>query len=90
MDTNQSLKDNTITLANRSKITITGVTKVVSISPSAIDLVAYGSGLVVLGSDILVTKLNVETGDIEATGRFDAIRYSNTNSKSNFIKRIFK
>ena len=90
MDTNLSLKDNTITLSNRSKITISGVTKVISISPTAIDLEAYGSGLIILGENILVTKLNIESGEIEATGRFDAIKYSNPHQKTNLFKRIFK
>lgn len=90
MDSNSSLKDNVVTLYNRSKLTLTGVTKVISISPNFINLEAYGSGLVILGSEILVTKLDVESGNIEATGIFDALKYSQTKSKSGLLRRIFK
>ena len=42
-----SLKDNNIMLFNRSKLTLTGVTKVISISPTTINVEAYGSGLLI-------------------------------------------
>lgn len=85
-----SLKDNNITLFNRSKITLTGVTKVISISPTAISVEAYGSGLLIFGNDMLVTKLDVESGSIEATGLFDAIKYTTSKTKGGFLKRILK
>ncbi len=87
---NSTLKDNVITLFNRSRLTLTGVTRVISITPSAISVEAYGSGLIVFGSDMLVTKLDVESGNIEATGVFDAIKYTSTKAKGGLLKRILK
>lgn len=85
-----SLKDNNITLFNRSRLTLSGVTKVISISPTSISVEAYGSGLLIFGNDMLVTKLDVESGNIEATGLFDAIKYTTSKNKGGFLKRILK
>jgi hypothetical protein len=62
------LKENKIILTNRQNLSISGVEKVISISETILTLEAYGSGLVVNGSNLLVTKLDVETGYLEVTG----------------------
>ena len=85
-----SLKDNNITLFNRTKLTLTGVTKVISITPTTISVEAYGSGLLIFGNDMLVTKLDVENGMIEASGLFDAIKYTTSKNKGGFLRRILK
>ena len=43
--------------------------------------------ITILGNNINITKLDVESGVIEANGLFNSIQY---NSKPNLFKRIFK
>jgi len=87
---NKFLNDSKITLSNRKILIITGVTKVISVKDNELNLEASGSGLIVQGAGLEVTKLDVAAGILEVSGLVDSLRYTSIHAKQNLFKRIFK
>ncbi|MEG1499453.1 MAG: YabP/YqfC family sporulation protein [Clostridia bacterium] len=82
--------DNTIHLKNRKQLSITGISKVQSISDKQILLETCGHTLQVLGSGMEVKKLDVESGELEVEGEIDCMKYLGAKQKGGLLKRIFK
>ena len=82
-------KPNSIILNNRTNLTLTGISEIISSNDKQLLLKTNNTHLTITGNDINITKLIVETGDLEATGRFHSIIYSGR-EKKNFLKRLFK
>jgi sporulation protein YabP len=82
-------KPNSIVLNNRSSIILTGISEIISSNDKQLLLKTNNSHLTISGSEINITKLIVDTGDLEATGVFDSIVYSG-GTKKNFFQRLFK
>ncbi len=95
MDSNQSqIKNNmqanySIILNNQSKLSLTGIQEVISTNDKMLILKTNGKKLTISGNDINITKLIVDTGEMEATGTFDSIKYDKTFT-GNIFKRFFK
>lgn len=79
--------NNKITLDNRNKITITGVTKMISSNDTMLVMQIKNTRLNVCGKAIKIEKLDIENGVLEASGEFDSIKY---NDAGGLFKRIFK
>ena len=79
--------NNKIILDNRSKISITGVTKMISSNDSTLIMQIKNTKLCVLGKGIKIDRLDINTGVLEASGEFDSIKY---NDNGGLFKRIFK
>lgn len=77
-----------LTLENQKKITLSGVMEVVSSNESSIVAKLNKSNVYITGSNIHITKLDVEQGVLEADGLFNQIKYNQ--KPENLIKRIFK
>lgn len=77
-----------LTLADRKKLSLTGVTKVDGMTDAQIDLTTVMGRLVISGSELKITKFDVDDGNLSLTGNVDAIKYAAP--KQSFIKRIFK
>lgn len=86
---NQKLEpiNNKITIDNRNKINITGISQVISSNETNITMLIKTTKLTILGKDLHISKLDIENGLLEAEGTIDAVKYS---SGENIIKRIFK
>ena len=89
---NEKLFSNsTIVIENRGILKITGVEKIFETNENKIVLKVCGSTLNILGLNLSVEKLDVNSGNLELIGKIDEIKYSDKNSnKTNLIKRIFK
>ncbi|PKK95844.1 MAG: sporulation protein YabP [Tenericutes bacterium HGW-Tenericutes-4] len=85
-------KPHKITLENREKLTLTGIGKVHNANEHTISVEINGTNLIIEGSNMQVSKLDVQTGNMEAIGAFDLIKYSNSGTKSakNILNRVFK
>lgn len=77
-----------LSLENQKKITVTGVVEIISSNDNSILLKLNKSNLLLSGSNIHITKLDVQQGILEADGIFSQIRYNHQNT--NLFKRIFK
>lgn len=81
--------NSTLTLTNRKKLSLTGVSEIISSNDQNIYLKINSSKMVISGRNINITKLDVTNGLLEAEGMFDCMKYDKSGSTSLF-KRIFK
>ena len=80
-----------IILENRGKLTVTGVKDILTFDEEAIVLDTLNGVLEILGSDLKVESLSLETGEIIACGTVNSINYAGEKNKSgSFLKNIFK
>jgi len=82
-------KDSSITLINQKKLTLTGVNEIFSSNEKNILLKCNSKKLIISGENINITKLDVNTGELEATGLFESLKYT-SGLKTNLFKRFFK
>ena len=78
---------NNITINNRNKINISGITQMVSSNETTISMIIKNTRLIVSGKDLHIDKLDTENGYLEASGTIDSVKYS---GGEGIIKRIFK
>lgn len=83
-------KDNKLILINRKNMTVTGIKKVLAVSESAITLLLDSSSMQVLGENMEVKKLDVESGLLEVEGKINNIKYLAPREKTPLLKKIFK
>lgn len=78
-----------ILLQNKKNLTMTGVTRVDSTNETGLSVMIGDIPLEIMGTNIHISKLDVEKGVIELEGDITTIKYDQKN-KSKFIKRLFK
>lgn len=78
----------TLTLQNCNKLTLTGVTKVISVKDDLAQLETNMGVLQAYGKDIQLVSLELDKGEIELKGDFVSFKYGDKNSS--FLKRLFK
>lgn len=78
----------TLTLKNRNKLSLTGVTKVISVKDDLAQLETNMGVLQAYGKDIQLVSLELDKGEIELKGDFVSFKYGDKNSS--FLKRLFK
>lgn len=86
----KKFQNSELTLANRVKLTVSGVEKVFESNPQKLQLKVAGDIMQITGSNLNVTRLDTATGVLELGGKVDCIKYSGTMDKGSLLKRIFK
>lgn len=79
-----------IILEDRKKLSIIGATKVESSTESQAVVELDQESLVILGSQLEITKLNLENKEVIFSGNINSIKFSQKNEKKSLLKRIFK
>lgn len=80
-----------IILENRGKLTVTGVKDILTFDEESIILDTQNGILEILGSDLKVESLSLETGEIIAGGTINSLNYAGEKNRSgSFLKNIFK
>lgn len=90
MNENKILKENVLTLINRNDLSISGVNKVISFSPTQIILVALDCEIQITGEQMQTTKLDETNGELVVQGLINSIKWNEKKEKVGLIKRIFK
>lgn len=94
MEEVRSIKAHKVTLNNRGAGTITGVKAVVSFDLNEILLETEQGVLLIKGSDLNVTKLTLEKGEVDIDGRVDSFTYSDLKpglkGENGLLNRLFK
>lgn len=85
--TSQNNKPELITLDSRKTLHILGIDEVISSSDTQILLKLKDTTLNICGTNINISKLDTDTGVLDADGNFISITYG---KKVGFLKRIFK
>ncbi len=84
------VKENILRLVNRNDLSITGVEKVISFSPTEVNLMALDCEMKILGRELQTVKLDEENGDLVISGVIESIKWSDKKEKQSLLKRIFK
>ena len=79
-----------IIMENRKKVMITGVSQVDSFDEQTVILDTDMGELTVKGSDLHISQLNVDTGELNINGNIYGLVYSNDNRQTGFLARLFK
>ena len=75
------ITDHEITLSNRNKMSLTGVTDVISFNDDRVDLKTNMGTLVINGKGLNINKLNTDSGNLDVTGEVQLLEYVNRRDK---------
>lgn len=91
-ENNAECKNHAVSIDCRKQISISGVTDVVEFDEGSIILNTEGGKLLVEGSGLQITTLDVESGKLCAAGKIDALLYGDGNEKKSrgLFSRILK
>lgn len=76
-----------LSLINRKNLKLEGIVEILSTSETILMLKLKDTTLCISGENISIQKIDVNTGILEAEGKFTSIKYGKS---GNFFKRIFK
>lgn len=79
-----------IYIEDRKKINLVGATKIVSSTSTQAVVEMEEATLIVQGTSLEITKLNLENHEVSFVGEFVCAKYVNKAEKKSFFKRIFK
>ena len=83
-------KDHKVIIDNRKKIMLTGITKAISANPTSVILELQNGRIFITGSELHISKLDVESGNVDLDGEISNIKYSGNGQSLSFFKRLFK
>ncbi len=94
MDERQLIKAHKISLNNRLAGSMTGVREVISFDGGEIILDTEQGIMIVKGEDLHVTRLTLDKGEVEISGRIDGILYTENDDKKrekgSFLAKLFQ
>ena len=79
-------KPQSLTLDNRKKLSLTGVEDVLGFNDETVNVKTTLGDLTIKGSKLHISKLNLDTGDVEIDGVVDLIHYSQSKSEKALCK----
>lgn len=77
-----------LTLEQREKLTMTGVTEVVSFDDSAVVLQTQMGMLTVQGEDLQLKTLSIDGGQVAVQGHISAFYYEEPRQSGGFFRRL--
>ena len=80
----------TLTLENRNKASLTGITAVDSFNEKQVVVKMPSSNLIICGENLNVSKFNTDNGTLVVEGMISEIKYSEGGKAAGVIKRLFK
>lgn len=84
------LSPHNIILENRERLSVSGVSEVISFDENEVSLVTSMGVLTVGGQDLHVEKLNLEVGELSIAGRVEAVVYEDEQQRRRgFWSRLF-
>jgi sporulation protein YabP len=86
---NPTTKSNLV-LNNRNELNITGIKKVKSTEPNSVIANLDNGNIIISGSNLSVSRLDIKEGVLELNGIIDSIKYSSQTAKSFSLKNMFK
>lgn len=86
---NDRTLQHTLTLSERRVLSVTGVTDIISFDEKSAVLQVSDIELCIGGSDLAVTKLSLETGEVALTGNVEMLCYAESKPKKGFFGRLF-
>ncbi len=81
--------DHRLVLSQREKLTLTGVSEVVSFDENTVVLTTCMGTLVIQGEGLQLKTLSVEGGQVAVDGRVSALHYEQDRPAGGFLRRLF-
>lgn len=89
-DMNERQKLHTLSLTGRKSLCITGVAELIAFDEESVLLGMDGTQLNIGGSGLSVTRLSLESGEIDICGKIDSIVYAeDAPVGKSFVARLF-
>ena len=80
-----------LVLQNRSALSVTGVTEVFDFDDKSVSMVTALGELLVKGKSLRISRLSVETGEVDIEGTVDGLEYTKIRrERESFLARIFR
>lgn len=79
-----------VILEGRSRLTITGVQRVVQCNAESAALETSAGVLHLAGAELSVTSLDLDKGEAKLTGRVDALEYTVARTAGGLLGRLFR
>ncbi|MCH5298368.1 MAG: sporulation protein YabP [Ruminococcus sp.] len=83
-------KPHTMLLDNRKKLSLTGVSDVLGFNEELVSIKTSLGDLIVRGSKLHISKLNLETGEVDIDGVINSLQYIESRDGKSFMQRLFK
>lgn len=89
-ETKKQDKEQLIVLSNKQNLSVSGTNKVISLKPDLIQLDTVFGGLMIIGNNLELIKLDNTTTRAEINGDINSIKFAETKSKEPLFRKIFK
>lgn len=91
MENKNTEKEQLIVLSNKKNLSVSGTNKVISLKPELIQLSTNYGGLIIVGENLELVKLDNSTTRAEISGNVFGLKFTNeSKSKENLFRKIFK
>ena len=77
-------------LEGREKLTLSGITEVISFDDTAVQMHTPLGRLTVLGQQLQLRSLTPESGNVTIRGQIDALSYEQTGNTGGWLSRFFQ
>jgi len=85
-----NLVNHGIILENRKQISLSGVSECIGFDDETIQLNTKLGKLVIKGSSLHIQNYNIDTGELSAEGKINAIVYTASDNQKSFLGKIFR
>ena len=79
-----------IRLDERHALSVTGVTEVERFDESSVVLATTDGMLIISGEGLNISRLSLETGELDVEGRVDRLTYAEAHPSAGFWSRLFR
>lgn len=79
-----------IVLSNKKNLSVTGTNKIISLKPDLIQLDTNYGGLIIVGTNLELVKLDNSTTRAEICGTINELKFVTEKVKENIFRKIFK
>lgn len=86
----QSARPHSVIIDGRKKTELTGVVDVSGFDEQTVSLTTEMGGLVIKGSELHITRLSLDTGDVTVEGNINAMQYTSGSSSKGIVSKLFR
>lgn len=86
----KNINSQEIILKDKSKLSISGTNKIISLKPELIQLSTNFGGIMIYGENLELINLNDNSGIANIIGNINTIKFASNNKKENLFRKLFK
>lgn len=79
-----------ISMENRKKMSVSGVSEVLSFNERQVEMETTGGCLVISGEELSISRLSTEQGDVSVQGYISALQYEQPHVRASLWARLFR